>query len=391
MDDLFRVRLNLSATPLVWGWPTIRCNGWMPQNLIWLVNGPTDTGSRDPSARSPCTHFNRRSRQQPRKPHGAAEGRRSKASLAHMPADASAFQCSMAVNTKPQPSPREHPNWSVPTWVRGRVMISPTWGFPPRRRQRWGESRLPRAVTRSTCLRGHGCHDRPEAEPRPRCPRPPRGMPPGRPRWPSAEPGPRSALPPALCWWALSGGLLPGFHGVERGTGKTPGRTDRLEAVGQTRAGRGGGTHRRDLRRPKGRTISVCLQRFQSGNGFPVRLRGMSSSGSPVALAFLERGIDGRRSPAHATARAGRSPAQLPRKSSGGSPAKAAGQPHACAPRRPLASAGLPANHPRRGENVDEPSSPSFSTGANNSNFVRQNQRRTTPAPPADHCRLRLQ
>ena len=30
---------------------------------------------------------------------------------------------------------------------------------------------------------------------------------------------------PALCWWALSGGLLPGFHGVERGTGKTPGRT----------------------------------------------------------------------------------------------------------------------------------------------------------------------
>ena len=53
-----------------------------------------------------------------------------------------------------------------------------------------------------------------------------------------------------------SGGLLPGFHGVERGTGKTPGR-DPLEAVGQTRAGRGGGTHRRDLRRPKGPDVSV--------------------------------------------------------------------------------------------------------------------------------------
>ena len=47
----------------------------------------------------------------------------------------------------------------------------------------------------------HGCHDRPEAEPRP-CgvPRPPRGMPPGRPRWPPAEPRPRSraSVPGAL-------------------------------------------------------------------------------------------------------------------------------------------------------------------------------------------------
>ena len=67
----------------------------------------------------------------------------------------------------------------------------------------------------------------------------------------------RGLRSPALCWWALSGGLLPGFHGVERGTGKTPGRTDPLEAVGQTRAGRGGGTHRRDLRRPKGPDVSV--------------------------------------------------------------------------------------------------------------------------------------
>ena len=67
---------------------------------------------------------------------------------------------------------------------------------------------------------------RPEAEPRP-CgvPRPPRGMPsPGSaamamPSGASSRQGLRS---PALCWWAL---MLPGFHGVERGTGKTPGRT----------------------------------------------------------------------------------------------------------------------------------------------------------------------
>ena len=147
-----------------------------------------------------------------------------------------------------------------------------------------------------------GCHDRPEAEPRP-CgvPRPPRGMPPGRPRWPPAEPRPRS-------------GLLPGFHGVERGTGKTPGRTDPLEAVGQTRAGRGGGTHRRDLRR-------LGLQQFHLHDQLPDPLHGdVQFRLHRIALAFLERGIDpGDRLLTIAT------------KVPPARHAKAAGQPHACA------------------------------------------------------------
>ena len=89
-------------------------------------------------------------------------------------------------------------------------------------------------------------------------------MPPGRPRWPPTETRPsiEGFGPLRFDWWALSGGLLPGFHSVERGTGKTPGRTDPLEAVGQTRAGRGGGTHRRDLRRPKGPDVSVLVEGF---------------------------------------------------------------------------------------------------------------------------------
>ena len=73
----------------------------------------------------------------------------------------------------------------------------------------------------------------------------------------------------------------PGFHGVERGTGKTPGRTDPLEAVGQT--GRGGGTHRRDLRRPKGPDVSWRSSTCMINS--PIRFMAMSSSaftGSPL-------------------------------------------------------------------------------------------------------------
>ena len=39
MDDLFLQRAiePLGATPLVWGSATKAWDGWMPQNLIWLV------------------------------------------------------------------------------------------------------------------------------------------------------------------------------------------------------------------------------------------------------------------------------------------------------------------------------------------------------------------
>ena len=87
----------------------------------------------------------------------------------------------------------------------------------------------------------------------------------------------------------LSGGLLPGFHGVERvQNGQNPRnhRTDPLEAVGQTRAGRGGGTHRRDLRRPKGPDVSVLASSSSTCMiNSPIRFMAMSSSaftGSPL-------------------------------------------------------------------------------------------------------------
>ena len=64
----------------------------------------------------------------------------------------------------------------------------------------------------------------------------------------------RGLRSPTLCRRLL--GVLAGGHGVERGAGHAPGGADPPQAVGQTRAGRGGGTHRRDLRRPKGPTRS---------------------------------------------------------------------------------------------------------------------------------------
>ena len=183
------------------------------------------------------------------------------------------------------------PHMRLGAWV----MISPTWGFPPRRRQRWGESRLFSRITRSTRLRETRMPRQTRSRAQTlRCLALPAGMPPGRPRWPPAEPRPRSTLrSPALCWWALSGGLLPGFHGVERGTGKTPGRTDPLEAVGQTRAGRGGGTHRRDLRRPKGPDVSVLASSSSTCMINSPTLHGdVQFRLYRIALAFLERGID---------------------------------------------------------------------------------------------------
>ena len=51
----------------------------------------------------------------------------------------------------------------------------------------------------------------------------------------------RGLRSPTLCRRLL--GVLAGGHGVERGAGHAPGGADPPQAVGQTRAGRGGGTH----------------------------------------------------------------------------------------------------------------------------------------------------
>ena len=120
-------------------------------------------------------------------------------------------------------------------------------------------------------------------------PRPPRAMPPGRLRWPPAEPGPRSrASVPERFAVGCSSGAWPGArHGVERGAGNTPQAAQtRTQAVGQTRAGRGGGTHRRDLRRPKGpKGLRLGLQQFHLHGQLPDPLHGdvqFRLTGSPL-------------------------------------------------------------------------------------------------------------
>ena len=68
----------------------------------------------------------------------------------------------------------------------------------------------------------------------------------------------------------------------------------RRQAVGQTRAGRGGGTHRRDLRRPKGPKVSVLASSSSTCMvNSPIPLHGaIQFRLHRIALALLERGVD---------------------------------------------------------------------------------------------------
>ena len=64
----------------------------------------------------------------------------------------------------------------------------------------------------------------------------------------------RRLRPPALCWAALSGGMLPGLQGVERGTGKIPGRTDPRGPVARPVPGEVAALIAATSAAPKGRT-----------------------------------------------------------------------------------------------------------------------------------------
>ena len=69
----------------------------------------------------------------------------------------------------------------------------------------------------------------------------------------------------------------------------------RRSAVGQTRAGRGGGTHRRDLRQPKGAEGLASLASSSSTCmvNSPIRfMRAIQFRLHRIALALLERGVD---------------------------------------------------------------------------------------------------
>ena len=171
-------------------------------------------------------------------------------------------------------------------------MISPSWGFPPRRRQRWGESRLFSRITE------HPLAGNPDATTDPK-PSPDLAVSLALPggclqsaSMATSRAWSRRLRPPALCWAALSGGMLPGLQGVER-AGKIPGRTDPRGPVGQASAGRGGGTHRPTSAAPKGRTSPswppAVLPAWSTPRSAswrcPVRLH-------RIALAVLERGLD---------------------------------------------------------------------------------------------------
>ena len=144
----------------------------------------------------------------------------------------------------------------------------------------------------------------------------------------------RGLRSPTLCRGALSAGLLPGLHGVERGTGKTPGRTNPLEAVGQARAGRG---WRHSSPRPppsqRAGRLPFGLQQLHLHGQLPDPLhRGVQFRLHRIALAFLERGSYPGDRLLTPLLEPENLHAQLPRQEFHRlATPKAAGQPHACA------------------------------------------------------------
>ena len=156
----------------------------------------------------------------------------------------------------------------------------------------------------------------------------------------------RGLRSPTLCRRLL--GVLAGGHGVERGAGHAPGGADPPQAVGQTRAGRGGGTHRRDLRRPKGPQVSVLASSSSTCMvNSPIRFMALSSSactGSPLRC-LSEAPIPPIAFSRHCSSRKISTPNWRDR-SCTARHAKAAERPHACAP--PSIAGQVPAGLPAK-------------------------------------------
>ena len=102
----------------------------------------------------------------------------------------------------------------------------------------------------------------------------------------------RGLRSPTLCRRLL--GVLAGGHGVERGAGHAPGGADPPQAVGQTRAGRGG---RHSSPRPpppqRAEGLRLGLQQFHLHGQLSDPLHGaIQFRLHRIALALLERGVD---------------------------------------------------------------------------------------------------
>ena len=147
--------------------------------------------------------------------------------------------------------------------------------------------------------------------------------------------------------WALSGGLLPGFHGVERGPGKTPGRTDPLLG-GRPNPCRERWRHSSAATSgPKGRTSPSWPPAVPPADQLPDPLHGdVQFRLHRIALAFLERGIDPGDRLLTPLLEPENLHAQLPRQKLPARHAKAAGQPHACA--SPSTAGQVPAGLPAK-------------------------------------------
>ena len=93
----------------------------------------------------------------------------------------------------------------------------------------------------------------------------------------------RGLRSPTLCRRLL--GVLAGGHGVERGAGHAPGGADPPQAVGQTRAGRGGASSPRPPPPQRAEGLRLGLQRSTCMVNSPIRFMALSSSactGSPL-------------------------------------------------------------------------------------------------------------
>ena len=225
-------------------------------------------------------------------------------------------------------------------------MISPSWGFRHGGGSDGARADCSRASGGAPACGQPGCRDRPEAEPRP-CgsPRPPRSQP-GRLRDRHQQRlvrdrGLRSPTPGGHARRA-------GRRSWRRTRSGPPQAAQTRRTVGQTRAGRGGGTHRRDLRRPKGPKVSVLASSSSTCMvNSPIRFMALSSSACTGSPSLLERGVD----PADRFLTPLLEPEDLYRPTGAtevapARHAKAAERPHACAP--PSIAGQVPAGLPAK-------------------------------------------
>ena len=295
----FSVRLNRSATPLVWGLgdegvgrldaPELDLVGEVVRQILGAVIHPQSQSS---------SRAGRGRAIQPGKSHGdRLQGGDAIAALADMPADTLGVPM---LDGGEDPAPavvhREHPNAvGAPHEVRGMSDDLTVMGIAATAAAAMGREQVVLAHQAEHPLAGNpdvATDPKPSPNLAVALALPGRCLQVGLDGHQQRLVRDRGLRSPTLCRRPL--GVLAGRHGVERGAGQTPGGADPPQAVGQARAGRGGGTHRRDFRRPKGPDVSVLASSSSTCMvNSPDPLHGaIQFRLHRIALAFLERGVD---------------------------------------------------------------------------------------------------